>query len=77
MGEQKRTIGRLIKKHLGKYTYPSLPDRANNRTYIDIICPKHGLFRQRVANHLRGDGCPSCRNSKQENILEANLTKEI
>lgn len=62
-------------KHLGKYTYPNLPDRANNRVYVDIICPKHGLFRQRIANHLRGDGCPSCRNSRQENILEEHCTK--
>lgn len=63
-------------KHLGKYSYPNLPDWSNNRMYIDIICPIHGLFRQRIANHLRGDGCPSCRNSKQENVLEGHLVKK-
>ena len=62
--------------HSGKYSYPNLPDKANNTKYVDIICPKHGLFRQRIANHLRGDGCPSCRNSKQENILEGHLSKK-
>lgn len=66
----------FTKTHLGRYSYPNLPEHANNRQYIDIICPKHGLFRQRIANHLRGDGCPSCRNSRQENIVENQLTKK-
>ena len=66
----------FTKTHLGKYSYPNLPEHSNNRQYIDIICPKHGLFRKRIANHLRGEGCPSCRNSKQENIVEGNLTRK-
>lgn len=37
----------------------------NNRLYsrndiIEIICPKHGPFKQRIANHLQGKGCRAC-----------------
>ena len=73
---KKDLIQDLQKRHHGKYSYPNLPDWSNNRMYLNIICPKHGLFRQRIANHLRGDGCPSCRNSKQENILEGQFHRK-
>lgn len=73
---KKDLIQDLQKIHHGKYSYQNLPDWSNNRMYINIICPKHGLFRQRIANHLRGDGCPSCRNSKQENILEGQFHRK-
>lgn len=34
---------------------------VNNYTFIDIICPTHGLFRQTPSNHLsRKFGCPKC-----------------
>ena len=32
----------------------------NNKTKIKIICPKHGVFEQRVNDHLRGVGCRWC-----------------
>lgn len=63
-------------RHCGKYTYPNIPEWANNREIIEIVCPRHGSFNQRVANHLRGDGCPKCKNSKQELIIRGALTRE-
>ena len=27
---------------------------------IDIICPEHGVFKQRIDLHLEGRGCPKC-----------------
>lgn len=30
---------------------------------IKIICDKHGLFVQTPADHLRGNGCPTCANN--------------
>lgn len=33
---------------------------------MDIECPKHGLFKQTIANHIQGQGCPTCRKSKGE-----------
>ena len=34
----------------------------NNKTKIEIICKEHGSFYQSPDMHLRGDGCPLCRN---------------
>lgn len=33
---------------------------------VEIVCPKHGVFVQCMANHLRGEGCPKCQKSKGE-----------
>lgn len=47
-------------KHDNKYDY-SLVVYKNNRTKIDIICSKHGIFKQKPNAHSdRGDGCPKC-----------------
>jgi hypothetical protein len=45
---------------------------------ITIICPKHGEFIQTPHNHLKGVGCPICKESKGENnirllLLENNI----
>lgn len=32
----------------------------NNRTKVEIICPKHGTFFPLPDNHLNGSGCPTC-----------------
>jgi Zn finger protein HypA/HybF involved in hydrogenase expression len=32
----------------------------NNRTKVEIICPKHGAFFPSPDNHLQGSGCPTC-----------------
>lgn len=29
-------------------------------SYIDIICPEHGKFKQKVSDHIRGHGCKYC-----------------
>lgn len=31
---------------------------------IDIICKKHGMFKQAAASHLEGRGCPECAKNK-------------
>lgn len=61
------------KKHGNKYDY-SMVKYVNNHTKICIICPKHGEFWQRPADHIRGVGCSKC---GVENRSEKNtLTKE-
>jgi hypothetical protein len=47
------------KIHGNKYDY-SMTKYIKNETKIDIICPKHGMFKQRPVKHLRGQGCPKC-----------------
>lgn len=45
--------------HGNKYDY-SLCEYINTDTIVDIICVKHGIFKQRPHGHLKGDGCPKC-----------------
>ena len=33
---------------------------VNNSTNVIIVCPKHGDFKQRPNDHLRGKGCNDC-----------------
>lgn len=45
--------------HGDRYDY-NLSAYTTNRTYIDIICKKHGVFKQKPSNHLTGHGCEKC-----------------
>lgn len=66
--EKARTI------HGNKYDY-SKTVYVNSATKICITCPIHGDFLVFPNNHLNGNGCPSCRKSRLENILAFYLTK--
>lgn len=73
-GNRKLTIDEFIemanKKHNNLYKYPNSKYK-NYESDIEIECPKHGMFKQIVRNHLTGRGCPICNNSKGElKILE-------
>lgn len=68
-------------KHNDKYDY-SKSEYINNHTKVEIICPKHGIFKQTPKDHLSGRGCPKCksekigeikRSSTEEFIKKANL----
>ena len=45
--------------HNNKYQYDVATLRSANHK-IPIICPIHGAFHQKLANHLNGAGCPQC-----------------
>lgn len=45
--------------HGEKYDYSQVNYR-NAQSKVEIICPQHGLFTQRPANHIRGIGCSKC-----------------
>jgi very-short-patch-repair endonuclease len=51
--------------HGDKYDY-SLVEYKKNNLKVDIICKKHGLFKQTPNNHLFNNGCPICKESKGE-----------
>ena len=34
--------------------------KDTQKEFIDIMCDKHGIFNQRISNHLHGQGCPKC-----------------
>lgn len=61
--------------HGDKYDY-SKAVYVNNKTKMRIICPKHGDFLQNANNHLRGVGCPHCRESKGESRI-ASILKDM
>ena len=65
-------IEKANKIHNNYYDY-SLVKYINNKTHIKIICPIHGEFEQRPDKHLRGQGCPKCKKSHGETLIEKYL----
>ena len=57
-------ISESIKKHNNKYDYSLIKEIKNNKEKVDIICPTHGIFKQRVSQHLNGQNCRKCYNTK-------------
>lgn len=65
--------------HNNKYDY-SLTSFDNIREKVKIICPIHGVFEQKLENHIsRGDGCPKCAShiSRQEIELQEWLSQYV
>lgn len=58
-GDLQDFIAKARKVHGEKYTYDECM-YIDCDTKVAIRCPKHGLFYQRPANHLTGNGCPKC-----------------
>lgn len=50
--------------HGDKYDY-TLVELENMNKKVRIICPEHGEFKQRPADHAVGVGCPECGKRKQ------------
>lgn len=62
------------KIHYDKYDY-SLAVYVNCKTKIDIICKKHGIFKQTPTKHISGHGCPICNESNGEKKISNFLQK--
>lgn len=60
--------------HNNLYDY-SLVEYTNVQTKVNIICKKHGLFLQTPNHHLQGQGCPICKQSSGEKLVESILLK--
>lgn len=57
-------IEKSIKVHGGKYDY-SRVNYINIATPVEIICQKHGIFKQAPSSHYKGSGCPKCSYEKK------------
>ena len=68
-------INKANKIHNGKYDYSKV-NYVNDRTKVCIICPKHGEFWQAPNKHLKGQGCPKCKTSFLEQLVERKLISE-
>ena len=55
--------------HGDKYDYSKVV-YANAKTKVCIICPEHGEFWQTPDIHLRGSGCPNCKESHLERRVQ-------
>lgn len=66
-GKKKHTIETVKEKlnqiHLNKYIY-NFDKYINNKQVIEIVCPDHGTFLQKVNTHMSGHGCPSCKTER-------------
>ena len=67
-------IAKAKKVHGDKYDY-SKTNYINSKEKVCIICHEHGEFWQLPNNHLKGNGCPNCRNYKLENEIKILLEK--
>lgn len=59
-------IEKASKLHNGYYDY-SYIHCIEKSTKIEIVCPKHGKFKQLINNHLSGQGCPKCKGKSLSN----------
>jgi len=64
------------KVHGDKYEYPD--EYINEKTKINILCFKHGLFKQRPDSHINSkQGCPKCCRSKGTSNSAINWLKSL
>jgi hypothetical protein len=52
-------IKRATEIHKGKYDYSNV-EYTNSQGKVEIVCIKHGVFKQKAYSHLQGIGCKSC-----------------
>jgi hypothetical protein len=60
--------------HNGKFDYSKVKYEKSS-VPVNIICPEHGEFSQRPVDHLNGQGCPICKESKGEKLVRSILFK--
>ena len=58
--------------HNHKYDY-SVSEYISDKKKLDVMCLKHGVFKQSPNRHLTGSGCPKCKSSKGELRVEKYL----
>lgn len=62
-------IARANATHKAKYDYSYLPKKVKSTDKVDISCPVHGIFSQRLRTHISGQGCRLCGiNSRRKSI---------
>ena len=67
-------IKRFIDVHGDRYGYDKVVYQRNDVKVI-ITCPSHGDFLQTPGSHKAGSGCPNCKNSIGEKLIQGLLKK--
>ena len=65
----KEFVCEASKIHGDKYCYDNI-NYVDLTTKLPILCKIHGIFNQTPNAHLKGQGCPKCKKSKGENLIE-------
>ena len=73
---QEEYIRRCKEKHGNKYDY-SHTNYVNMMSYIEYVCPKHGIIRQNAKDHENGHGCPHCSREKAHFVRLSNKDEFI
>lgn len=58
-----------------EYKYKIDDDYVRNRDFITYICPIHGEIKQLVYTHVKGNGCPLCKESGIEKRIRISFDK--
>lgn len=74
VGNSKRSsikdfVEKARKVHGDRYDY-SKTSYTGVHNIVQIVCPKHGIFEQEANSHLHGIGCPKCKLSHGESIVQ-------
>ena len=72
-GTQEEFIEKSKETHGDRYDY-SLVKYKSSLKNVDIICRTHGVFSQAPVQHVRGRGCPKCKNSMGAQLVDDYLT---
>lgn len=76
----KLTINQIINRaniiHNFKFKYNIKQKINGSYDLLEVYCFIHGWFLQRVLKHLSGHGCPTCKSSKGEILIEQWLKKQ-
>jgi len=67
-------VNKFNKVHANRFDYSHVIYDGFN-TNVSIICQIHGEFSQTPHNHLKGQGCPTCKQSKGELAVYTTLTE--
>lgn len=71
-------LDKAQKKHGDLYDYSlNCKNEYFWKDLIKIICSKHGVFEQKLYQHLSGSGCKKCAYEKRSNILKFSEEKFI
>ena len=67
----KWSVGKFIEKssivHENKYDYSRVKNLNRLADKVEIVCPKHGVFKQIACIHKNGSGCPKCSTEQRNN----------
>lgn len=66
-GTTEQFIADALKVHGAKFDYSKVK-YTNANSKVAVVCPTHGEFEQRPADHVRGRGCNKCSNTANSGL---------